>query len=110
MQKSKLTRWSLKGSAAVLALAGAFTAAQAYETKFGEVAIVFDTTVSMGASVLTADVNSKFLPEGNGGPVDPRADGTVVATIPTAVGFGGGSGSNTYTANGYNFDGSLNTD
>jgi|JI10StandDraft_1071094.scaffolds.fasta_scaffold61362_3 hypothetical protein len=110
MQKSKLTRWSLKGSAAVLALAGAFTAAQAYETKFGEVSITFDTTVSMGASVLTADVNSKFLPEANGGPVDPRADGTVVATIPTVAGFGGGSGSNTYTANGDNFDGSLNTD
>lgn len=114
MFKSKITRWSLKGSAAVLALAGAFTAAQAYETKFGEVSIVFDTTVSMGASVLTADVNSKFLPEGNGGPVDPRADlslgATVVATIPTAVGFGGGSGSNTYTNNGYNFDGSINGD
>lgn len=118
MQKSKLTRWSLKGSAAVLALAGAFTAAQAYETKFGEVAIVFDTTVSMGASVLTADVNSKFLPEANGGPVDPRAGGNVTSTDNTvgleSFGMTGQGlnvvGQNVYTDNGYNFDGSLNGD
>ncbi len=118
MQKSKISRWSLKGSAAVLALAGAFTAAQAYETKFGEVSITFDTTVSMGASVLTADVNSKFLPEANGGPVDPRAGGTVTSTDNTvgleSFGMTGQGfnvvGQNVYTDNGYNFDGSLNGD
>lgn len=109
MFKSKITRWSLKGSAAVLALAGAFTAAQAYETKFGEVAIVFDTTVSMGASVLTADVNSKFLPEANGGPVDPRSDGPGASLASAGFAVGGG-GSSYYTANSPNFDGTANGD
>jgi hypothetical protein len=130
MQKSKISRWSLKGSAAVLALAGAFTAAQAYETKFGEVSITFDTTVSMGASMLTQERNSQFLPEANGGPVDPRdnvslgaigATGSIAAsTRATPVGFGGApcaialagacGGTNIYTNNGQNFDGSINTD
>ena len=108
MKKSNITRWSLKGSAAVLALAGAFTAAQAYETKFGEVSITFDTTVSMGASMLTADRNTEFLPEANGGAVDPRESGPGTA-IPFLA-FGGDTGANYYTANAPNFDGSLNGD
>ncbi|MEQ1753370.1 MAG: DUF1302 domain-containing protein [Micropepsaceae bacterium] len=114
MQKSKLTRWSLKGSAAVLAMLGAVTSALAVETKFGDVSIVFDTTVSMGASMLTQGRNSQFLPEANGGPVDPRADvslgAVIVAPIPTASGFGSKSGLNIYTNNGFNNDGSINAD
>ena len=67
MQKSKLTRWSLMGSAAILAMAGATTSAQAYETKYGDVQIVFDTTVSVGTSMRTAERNADFLAESNGG-------------------------------------------
>ena len=45
MQNSRMLRWSLKGSAAMIAMVGAFTAAQAYETQFGDVSITFDTTI-----------------------------------------------------------------
>ncbi len=126
MQKSNLTRWSLMGSAAILAMAGATTSAQAYETKYGDVQIVFDTTVSMGASVLTQDRETQFLPETNGGPVDPRGSlalganitGTqVVISGASLAGLGGGGfgaltpvATNVYTNNPDNFDGSINSD
>jgi Protein of unknown function (DUF1302) len=121
MTRQKTIRWGLKGSAAAVALAGALAPAQAYETKFGDVSIIFDTTVSMGASIRTADRETQFLPESNGGPVDPRSDlpGAIFApvgiggTIPTGVGasFSGlSTGSNTYTLNPNNYDGSINSD
>ena len=66
MPKLKLVKWGLKSSAAALALSGLATTAQAYETKFGEVSIVFDTTVSMGASMRTAD---RYLRKGVGAAV-----------------------------------------
>ncbi|MFO0349688.1 MAG: DUF1302 domain-containing protein, partial [Alphaproteobacteria bacterium] len=108
-----MLRWSLKGSAAMIAMVGAFTAAQAYETQFGDVSITFDTTVSMGASMLVQERETAFLPEANGGPVDPRTGpgATIVGTgtlIAPLSGFVGGS--NVYTNNGFNWDGSINTD
>ncbi len=118
MQSSTIFRRSLKGSAAIIAMLGVFSAAQAYETQFGDVSITFDTTVSMGASMLVQDRETRFLPEANGGPVDPRADlslgANVVGTGILAASFGGGpgllGGTNVYTNNGYNWDGSINTD
>src|SRR6185503_3987440 len=77
MSKSNVVRTSLLGSAAALALLGAVSSAQAVETKFGDVQIIFDTTVSVGASMRTADRETNFLPEGNGGPVDPRDNGPI---------------------------------
>ncbi len=95
----------------MIAMVGAFTAAQAYETKFGDVSITFDTTVSMGVSVKTASIDERFLPEGNGGPVDPRngTNGNVVINLPVAT-LAGLGGNATYTRNPDNFDGSINTD
>ncbi len=113
----------------MIAMVGAFTAAQAYETKFGDVSITFDTTVSMGASMLTQERETAFLPEANGGPVDPRQNGTVTGNVTTlSVGslaalYGANPnpllcapacltpvGGNIYTNNGFNYDGSANAD
>ena len=118
MQSSTIFRRSLKGSAAIIAMLGVLSAAQAYETQFGDVSITFDTTVSMGASMLVQDRETRFLPEANGGPVDPRADlslgANVLGTGILAASFGGGpgllGGTNVYTNNGFNHDGSINTD
>jgi len=98
------------GSAAAVALLGAVSTAQAVETKFGDVQIIFDTTVSMGASMRTAERNTEFLPEGNGGPVDPRTSGVIAVNTPTVVLAPGLFGVNTYTGNVDNHDGSVNTD
>ena len=73
MPKSHFMRMRLLGSAAVIGLFGSMMGnAQAVEAKFGDVSITFDTTLSMGASMRTADRETRYLPEGNGGPVDPR--------------------------------------
>ena len=123
MQKSKTLRWSLNGSAAALALVGALAPAQAYETKFGDVSIVFDTTVSMGGSIRTADRNTDLVAPSNGGPVDLR-DGdpgsvalpaitglTVVgATALCGVACGSPTGNFTTTNNPYAYGGSINSD
>ena len=111
------------GSAAAIAFVGALTSAQAVETTFGDVQIVFDTTVSMGASMRTADRETVFLPEGNGGPVDPRSgpgDSLVIPGLagpafafdltPQASFAGVGSGVFRWTNNVDNFDGSVNAD
>ena len=119
MQKTKIVRWSLKSSAAAIALLGAVASAQAVETKFGNVQIIFDTTVSMGASMRTADRITQFLPESNGGPVDPRETGAVAfggalngpRTSLCSVGCAGTNfGSQFFTNNPDNFDGSVNAD
>lgn len=125
MSKSNMVRMGLMGSAAALALMGATSTAQAVETKFGDVSIVFDTTVSVGASMKTQDRITQFLPETNGGPIDPRANvalgATGVAAVPTPVGFGGApcviaqlgagcGGVNVYNTPFNNFDGSINSD
>ena len=119
MSKFNTVRTGLLGSAAVISLL-AVAPAQAVETQFGDVSISFDTTVSMGASMLTQERNTRFLPEANGGPVDPRAGvgSTIVTTkntpaVPlpgTPINFDGGTGQNIYTANGFNYDGSVNSD
>jgi hypothetical protein len=126
MSKFRAVRTGLLGSAAVFALM-AVAPAQAYETKFGDVSITFDTTVSMGASMLVQDRETAFLPESNGGPVDPRESGRLLgdgnffnAAVPPAGAFIGAPlpfsgavnpGNNvTYTNNPNNFDGSVNAD
>jgi Protein of unknown function (DUF1302) len=123
MSASVVQRVGLLGSCAALALLSA-TAAQAVETKFGEVNIILDTTVSMGGSIRTADRETNFLPEGNGGPVDPRdsvALGAVFPATPFGVldnsgalplqASGGASfGAFTVTGNPDNYDGSSNAD
>ncbi len=113
MSKSNVGRMGLLGSAAALALMGAATSAQAVETQFGDVQITLDTTVSMGVSMRTADRNTEFLPEGNGGNVDPRVPNGGVNT-PTATLAAGLFGVNTYqaapAAHPDNNDGSVNTD
>ena len=91
-----------------------FTAStsQAVETKFGDVDIVFDTTVSFGASIRTADRETEFLPEGNGGPVDPRENGVIALTNSGVADFTPFpfTGRFLQTANPDNFDGSVNSD
>ncbi|MFN9356419.1 MAG: DUF1302 family protein, partial [Alphaproteobacteria bacterium] len=130
MSKVRTVRTGLLGSAAVMAIMAA-APVQAAEAQFGDVSIVFDTTVSMGASMLVQERETAFLPEANGGPVDPRADvslgaigatGSIAAsTRSTFAGFGGApcvvaqgsagcGGANVYTNNGFNYDGSINTD
>jgi hypothetical protein len=114
MSKSKVVRVALLGSAAAVALLGAGTIAQAVETQFGDVQIIFDTTVSVGASVRTAERETEFLPESNGGPVDPRdGPGGVIAlqnnAVPdnTPLPF---TGRFRQTGNIDNYDGSINGD
>ncbi|MEQ1753369.1 MAG: DUF1302 family protein [Micropepsaceae bacterium] len=121
MSKNKTVRTGLLGSAAVFALL-AVSPAQAVEAQFGDVSITFDTTVSMGASMLVAERNNAFLPEATGGTIDPRADlslGAVIVGTRNTVGLasfgntGAGFatvGTNIYTNNGFNNDGSANTD
>lgn len=115
MSKSKVVRIGLLGSAAAVALFGAVSTAQAVETQFGEVQIIFDTTVSMGASMRTADREDQFLPESNGGPVDPRSgpgDSNVIITEAGVASFASPfiTGTMRWTANPNNFDGSANSD
>jgi hypothetical protein len=118
MSKFNTIRTGLLGSAAVVSLL-AVAPAQAVEAQYGEVSITFDTTVSMGASMLTQEREAAFLPETNGGPVDPRDNLALGARVlgnglnAAPVPFSGipGAGNNvTYTNNPNNFDGSLNAD
>ncbi|MFM9865508.1 MAG: DUF1302 family protein [Micropepsaceae bacterium] len=106
---TKLQRAGLLGTVAALSLL-AVTGARAVETKFGDVDIVFDTTVSFGASMRTADRETAFLPEGNGGPVDPRTSGFTPIIVPVIPTYSGNTASATYTLNPDNFDGSSNGD
>ena len=112
MSKSNVVRVGLLSSAAAIALLGAATSAQAVETKFGDVQITLDTTVSMGASMRTASRNTQFLSEGNGGPVDPRANGVIALTqsaVPDFTPFPF-TGRFLQTGNKDNYDGSVNAD
>ena len=112
MSKVRTVRTGLLGSAAILAIMAA-APAQAAETQFGDVSIVFDTTVSMGASMLVQDRETAFLPESNGGPVDPRESGRLLGDGILAASFYGLPGASntvTYTNNPNNFDGGINTD
>lgn len=111
---TKLQRAGLLGSVAAISLLSAMNA-QAVETKFGDVDIVFDTTVSFGASIRTADREGDFLPEGNGGPVDPRAGVGDVNVVATEVGVSSFAnpaitGTMRWTNNPDNNDGSVNAD
>jgi hypothetical protein len=120
MRKSALNRIGLLGSAAALAMVGLASGAQAYQTKFGELEIVFDTTISVGSSMRVADRNAGLLPEANGGNIDPRDNVALGAVIlaPHANGFGAGDpsplianyGDLNLTNNGFNHDGSTNGD
>jgi hypothetical protein len=110
MPVSRVLRFGVLGIAAATLLISTTSLVRAVETKFGDVSIVFDTTVSVGASIRTADRETAFLPEGNGGPIDPRENGVVVidtALVPT---FSGNTSENTFTLNPDNYDGSANTD
>jgi len=118
MSKFNTIRTGLLGSAAIVSLL-AVAPAQAVEAQYGEVSITFDTTVSMGASMLTQEREAAFLPETNGGPVDPRdnlalgarvlGNGLNAAPVPFS-GIAGAGNNVTYTNNPNNFDGSLNAD
>jgi Protein of unknown function (DUF1302) len=113
MSKYKVVRAGLLGSAAAFAFMGT---ANAVEAEFGDVQITFDTTVSMGASMLTEDRNNQFLPEANGGPIDPRNNAALggvvlpngILVAPFSGVFGG---VNAYSGNPRsNNDGSMQTD
>ncbi len=119
---TKLQRAGLLGSVAAISLLSAMNA-RAVETKFGEVDIVFDTTVSFGASIRTADREGQFLPESNGGPVDPREGGiafnpllngpraSLCSNAAACTGVGVSVGGATFiTLNPDNFDDSVNAD
>ncbi|MBP6011686.1 MAG: DUF1302 domain-containing protein [Alphaproteobacteria bacterium] len=104
-------RVSLLGSAAALALLTTAPGAQAVETKFGDVTIMFDTTVSVGGSVRTSDRETAFLAESNGGSnIDTRfltgfntADVTSSGGLPGTIGLNG-------LPSGVNREGSVNGD
>lgn len=112
MTKQNIVRWSLNGSAAAIALVGALAPAQAYETKFGDVSIVFDTTVSMGASMRTAGRNTDFLSESNGGSrIDQRfVSGFGEAPATSSSGLPGTISTNSILSTGVNREGSVNGD
>ena len=111
MSTKSIQRVSLLASTAALALL-AIPGAQAVETKFGDVSIVFDTTVSMGASLRTADRNTEFLPEGNGGSnIDARfLAGFNTTPVTSSGGLPGTVGFSGIAASGVNREGSINGD
>jgi hypothetical protein len=110
MSKTIVQRVALLGSTAALALLTA-TGAQAVETKFGDVSIVFDTTVSMGGSVRTADRNAEFLAESNGGSnIDARfITGFNETAVVSSAGLPGAISLNALPS-GVNREGSVNGD
>lgn len=104
-------RGKLLASAAGVGLIAAAGNAVALEYSVGELKIVFDTTITAGASLRTAERDMQFVPESNGGPVDPRTSGVVVPVVQAANTLAGLPGYVfTQTANRDNFDGSINTD
>ena len=119
MYKSKLR---LLGVSALVG-AGLLAAgpADAYNVRLGGVDVTVDTIASVGVSVRAADRETKFLPSGNGGPVDTRAmtggtgAGTTACTGITTngqvVSEANAIGNNCWNATGAdNYDGSINTD
>lgn len=124
MTKTTSLRAGLMATAAGASLIALAGSAAALEYNVGSVKISFDTTISLGGSMRLADRDDRFLPEGNGGPADPRSAGVVLSN-PAAAGFGqqgGAGGPNTsiagtplggrvtITGNENNYDGSINTD
>ena len=119
MTKTNRLRAGLLATAAGASLVALAGTAAALEYNIGSLKISFDTTISLGGSMRLADRNKQFLPEGNGGPVDPRSAGTVISN-PAAIGLGLQAPTNlaglplgarvTVTSNPDNFDGSINTD
>ncbi len=119
MTKTNRIRAALLATAAGAGLIGAGGTAAALEYQFGSVKVTFDTTISVGASVRVADRDTRFLPEANGGPRDPRS-GPGGAVLGTAAGqpFFAQAPTNlagqpvgarvTVTGNNSNFDGSIN--
>ena len=100
---------------AALAAAAAFGSqpASALEYNFGDVQVFFDTTVTAGVSARVAERNSIFLPEGNGGPVDPRNNGNLSNTGESANQAQvllGGATTIRIPDNPDNFDSSINGD
>jgi hypothetical protein len=66
----------------------AATSASAYNVRLGEIDIQVDTTVSVGASMLIADRETKYLPVSNGGP----AETNMYFTLGDAVNNDGSAG------------------
>lgn len=91
MRKATLGRWGLMGSVAALGLMSSVGGANAYQTKFGDFEITFDTTVSVGASMRTADRNNEFLNESAGGNIDPRDNVALGANVVSVNTFGLGN-------------------
>jgi Protein of unknown function (DUF1302) len=117
MSTKLLQRVALLGSVAGLSI---ISAANAVETKFGNVDITFDTTVSVGAQMRTSDRNNEFVADANGGNHSLVAGDLGSVTIPSlsGTGFTGlcgipavcGNGNFTVTGNPFAFSGSPNAD
>jgi len=104
-------RGKLLASAAGVGLIAAAGSAVAEEYSIGELKIVFDTTITAGASLRTAERDMGFVPESNGGNIDPRASGVVVPVAFAGATLAGLPGYvYTQTSNRDNFDGSINSD
>ena len=111
MTRYKAVRTGLLGSAAALALFGA-TTAQAVEAQFGDVQIIFDTTISTGVSMRTAERNKQFLSESNGGTaIDQRFNFGIGGTnVVNAFAQPGTIGLPGILSSGINREGSVNGD
>jgi len=104
-------RGKLLASAAGVGLMAAAGSAVAEEYSIGEMKIVFDTTITAGASMRVAERDTQFLPESNGGNIDPRTSGVITPVAQAAATLAGLPGYVfTQTANRDNFDGSINED
>ncbi|MBI1261775.1 MAG: DUF1302 family protein [Rhizobiales bacterium] len=77
-------RAALLGTAVSAVLAVTAGTAQAVEYNFGEVQVFFDTTISAGASIRSADTETRLLPTSNGGPLQATSSADInVPLIPT---------------------------
>jgi len=112
-------RPGIRVAGVLAALTAGALPAQALEYNFGGVQVFLDTTISAGVSMRVAERNTLFLPEGNGGPVDPRNAGNLTGTIGSATELnltatlpllGGAPATVRIPDNADNFDGSINTD
>ncbi len=123
MPKSNSMRLGYLGSVALIALAGAYSGAQAAQIQFGEVSLTLDNNLAVGISDRVASRNTAYLPESNGGPKSLNAADAGSNTLPAISGLTGTgiaalcnplcgplTGNMTTTNNPYAFAGSINAD
>ena len=114
MKRGSLRSVLLGSAAATMLIASAGTA-NAIEYNFGSVKVYFDTTLSAGVSMRTAETNHLYLPSSNGGPQQVLTNNVNLpgGLTSTSASNGAGLGSSdglTLRTDPSTINGSINTD